>query len=94
MGIEEVTSPGDHALAPNRVVGSAAFRAIVLGYGVSAVQRVIQTAPACVGGIERVARIHHGHHELRAGNLRNLRVDVVSGDAEGSRLGVQVTDLP
>ena len=94
MGIQEVPRPGDHALAADRIVGAAAFRAIILGYGVGAIQRVVQTAPARVRRIERIAGIHDRHHELRARNLRNLRVDVVSGDAEGGRLGMQVADLP
>ena len=94
MGIEEVPCPGDHPLAADRVIGAAALCASVLGYGVGAVQRVVETAPARVRRIERVSRIHDRHHELRAGDLRNLRIDVVSGDAEWGGLGVQVTDLP
>ena len=94
MGIQEVPRPGDHACAADRIVGAAALRTAILGYRIGPIQGVIKRAPARVRRIERIARIHYRHHKLWARNLRNLWVDVVSGDAEGGRLGVQVADLP
>ena len=51
VGVEKVPRPCDHALASDRVVGAATFRAIGLGNGVGAVEGVVKAAPSCIGGI-------------------------------------------
>ena len=94
MRIQKVPCPGNHAITPRRVVRATAFRPAVLGDGIGTIEGVIQAAPAGVGGIECVARVHHRHHQLWAGDAGDLRVHVICGDAKGGRLGVQITDLP
>jgi hypothetical protein len=63
-----------------------------LGDGVGAVQRVVQAAPARVGGVQRVARVQDGHHQLRAGLHGQLGVHVPGGDLDLGRHRHQVAD--
>jgi hypothetical protein len=67
--VEEVARESDDARAAHRVVGRAARGTAVLGEGVGTVERVVQRAPARVGGIQRVARVEQRHHQLRPGLL-------------------------
>ena len=74
--VEQVAREGDHPRAAHRVVVGAALAAAVLGDRVGAVERVVQAAPARIGGVQRVARVGHRHHELRAGDGADLGIDV------------------
>ena len=49
--VEKVPHPCDHAIASDRIVAAAAFRAIGLGNGVGAVEGVVKAAPSCIGGV-------------------------------------------
>jgi hypothetical protein len=48
---------------------------------------------ACIGGIQRITRIHHRHHQLRPGDQRDFRVDIFGRHAEGRPLGQEIADL-
>jgi hypothetical protein len=89
--VQEVAGEGDDLGAAHRVVALALLGAAFFADGVRAVQRVIQAAPARVGGVQGVAGVQNGHHQLGAG-LGQLGVHVLGGG-----LGVpgldQVADL-
>ncbi|MNZ51082.1 hypothetical protein D3C78_688870 [compost metagenome] len=90
--VEEGAGEGDHPRAAQRVVSAASLGAMVLGDRIGTVQGVVQRAPACVRGVQRVARVHHRHHQLRAGLHGDLAVDVGGADLHLSRLRQQVAD--
>jgi hypothetical protein len=69
-------------------VGAVAFRDHI-----GAVQRVIQRAPAGIGGVQREPRVEDRHHQLRAGRRGDLVVDTRGGDGEIGGFGQQVTDF-
>ena len=91
--VEEALRPGDDLLTALRIVALALLRAVALGDRVGAVERVVERAPARVGSVERIARIHHRHDELRPGDDGDLRIDIVRLDREGRTLGQQIADL-
>ena len=67
---------------------------VVLGERVGAVERVEQRAPPGVGGVEREAGVRGRHHQLRAGDLGDLRVDPVDVDRrDARRLRCQVAEI-
>ena len=90
--VEKAPRPGDDQLAARRIV---AFRRRlgVARNGVGAIERVVERAPARIGGIERVARIAHRHDELRAGDGGDLVVDVGGVDFKVRDLRHQIADL-
>ena len=88
--VEKAFGPGDHACAAHRIVAAGLRR---IAHGVGAIERVIEAAPARVGGIERIASIHHRDHQLRAGDTGNLGIDALGFDLEVGALGKQVADL-
>ena len=92
--VEELPRTGDDAGAADRVVLGRAFAAAVLGDGVGPVERVVEAAPAGVGGVQRVARIRHRHDELRPCDGRDLGIDVGGLGREALAFGHQVADLP
>ena len=74
--VEGLLTLGKDFLTTHRVVAAAAFRAISLRNQVRAVEGIKQAAPACVGGVQGVACVVHGHNKLRASKLTNLRIHV------------------
>ncbi|MCY1418435.1 hypothetical protein D9M71_339940 [compost metagenome] len=90
--VEEGAGEGDDLLAAPRVVASAFLGTILLADRIGAVEGVVQRAPAGVGGVQRVTRVHHRHYQLRAGLLADLAVDVAGGDLYLIRLRHQVAD--
>src|SRR5690606_18773596 len=60
---------------------------------VGAVERVVEAAPAGVGGVEGIARVGYGHHQLRTGDVSDLGIDVGSVDGEIRSLGDQIADV-
>ena len=91
--VEEVAGEGDDLGAARRVVAAALLGAAVFGDGVGAVQRVIERAPARVGGVQRVAGVQDRHHQLRAGLHRQLVVDVGGRGLHLGRHRHDVADL-
>ena len=90
--VEHVARPLDHLGAALGVVLGAFFEALGFGDHVGAVQRVVQAAPARVGGVQRVAGVQDRHHQLRAGLHGQLVVDVGGGDLHLVRLRHQVAN--
>ena len=90
-GVEKRFRFGDHPVAARLVI--ALGLAGLVRDDVGAVERVIEAAPARIGGVERVARVGQRHHELRAANLADLLVDVRRLDRLCRRLGQQIADV-
>ena len=80
--IEELHCVGNNGRTAPRVVILAALAAVVLRDHIGAIQRVIETAPARVRGIQREAGVAHRDHELRPGNTGDLGIDALGGDFE------------
>ena len=91
--IEEGARPGDHFRAALRVVAGAAFGAVGVWDRICAVKGVVQAAPTGVGGVERIARIHHRHDELRACDIRDLIIHIRGFDDEIRAFGQQIADF-
>ena len=90
--IQEIAGKRDDFRAALRIVGAGAGCA-VLRNGVGAVQRIVEAAPAGIGRIQGVARIADRHHQLRPGDLRDLRIDMVGIDGERLPLGYEIANL-
>src|SRR5690606_3665307 len=90
--IENVARIGDDLGAAHFVVARALLRTAFFGDGVGAVERVVQRAPTCVGGVQCVAGVADRHHQLRAGLAGDFSVDVAGADLHLARLGQQVAD--
>src|SRR3569623_528542 len=64
-----------------------------VGNGGGSIQRVIQAAPARIGGVERIAGVAQRHHELRAVNVGDFVIDVCGLHRLRRLLGNEVADL-
>src|SRR5690606_8256269 len=91
--VKEAPAVGDDPAAAYGIVGAAAFRAVGFGNGVGAVQRVVEAAPARVGGVQGIAGVRDRNDELRAGLLGEFRVDVRRGDLHLARIGLDIADF-
>ncbi len=91
--VEKVPRPGDDLRTARRIIASAALGPIRVRNGVGPVERVIERAPARIGGVQRITGIHHRHDELRAGNGRDLRVDIGGRDGEIRSFRQEIADL-
>ncbi len=90
--VQEIAGEGDDSCPALRVVLAGAGRA-VLGYRVGAVQCIVQAAPTSIGRIQGIAGVADRNHQLRPGDLRDLRVDTGGIDGEWRFLGHQIADL-
>jgi len=88
--IEEVSCPGNHA-GPAHGVIAPGLRAIA--HGIGAIQGIVEAAPAGIGSIECIARIHDRHNQLRARNGSDFVIDIGRIDLEVIAFGQQVADL-
>ena len=90
--VEEIVRPRDHAFASCGVEPSGLRVVLVSGNDVGAVQRVVEAAPAGVGGIERVAGVVDRDDKLGTRDQRDLVIDVRGLDPEVVAGGEQVAD--
>ena len=88
--VKEVPGPTHHPRAPRRIKPTA-HRQVAQRIG--AIQRVIQRPPAGIGGVQRVARIHHRNHQLRPGDLRHFGIDIGGFNREIGAFGHQIADI-
>ena len=91
-GIEKRLGLGDHLVAARFVVTAASLARVVRDR-IGAIERVVQTAPARVRRVQRVAGVGEGDHELRAANLADLFVDICGLDLVCRRLRLKIADL-
>jgi len=88
--IEECLGTGNHLRPALRIIAARPGRS---GQRIGAVERVVQAAPARIGGVEHEARVERGHHQLRPGHAGDLGVDVARTDLERRRRIDQIADL-
>ena len=88
--VQDRLGGGDHARPAGGVVLP---RGRSVAQRVGAVERVVERAPAGVGGVDRVARVGHRHHELRPGHLGDLGIGAGRVDLEVRPLRHEVADL-
>ena len=91
--VQHVTRVFNNLGAAHRVVAFAFFSTVGFRDHVGAIQRIVQRAPARVGGIECIARIQNGHHELRACLFGQFCIHIGSGDGDRFWLRHQVADF-
>jgi hypothetical protein len=91
--VQHLACKRDHLGAAHGVVALALFSAAFFADGVCAIQRVIQAAPAGVGGVQCIAGVQDGHHQLGAGLRGQFVVHIGGGGLHLGRLGHQVADL-
>ena len=91
--IEEGAGEGDDLVATYLVVALALFGAVGFADGIGAIQRVIQRAPARIGGVEGEAGVHHRHYQLRAGHAGDLVIDVLGRGLEVCGFWQQVSNV-
>ena len=92
-GVHEIAGEFNDARAAHRIVSGAAVRAPVVGDRVRSVERVIHAAPAGVGSVQGITRVHDRDDELRSRDRRYLGIDPVGRDCEILALGQQIADL-
>jgi hypothetical protein len=90
--VQERARVGDDAGPADGIEGVAGGGAVGGVDGVGAIEGVVETAPAGVGGVERVAGVHHGHDELRAGDAGDLVIGVGCGNLKRRGRGHEVAD--
>ena len=96
--VQETLGPADDGRAAHGIVGGVLRAAFGFRDDVRAVERVVETAPTRIGGIERVAGVVYGHHQLRARAARDFVVHLRRGNRPGGpqsgrRRGLQVADV-
>ena len=81
--IQHLTGIGDDGGATLHIIA----RLALARDGVGAIERVIEAAPARIGGVEREAGIGGWHHQLRPRGLGDLIIDIGGIDGEILALG-------
>ena len=87
--IEKFFGPGDHLRTARRIVPAPRR---LTRQRIGAVERIVKTAPACVGRVQHEARIEHRHDELRPRERCEFRIDVRRLDREWRGLIDEVSD--
>ena len=90
--VQQFTYSGNHATPSDRIVARTADGVTIVGHGIGAIQRVIETAPSRIGGIQCVTSVGHRDDQLRSRNRGDLRIYVGRGDREIRRLRLQIAD--
>ena len=88
--IQKCLRPGDDLAPPRRVIPPGRGRA---GQRIGAVQRIVQAAPARIGGIQQEAGVEDRDDQLRPCALGDFRIDIGGVDRKGGRFGQQIADL-
>ena len=91
-GVQKMAGKGNHFGAAFFIEAGAFGTAVVFRDGVGAIQRVVQAAPARVGGVECVAGVQDRHHQLRAGLHGQLVVHVGGGGLHVAGLRNDIAD--
>ena len=92
-GVEHLARLGDDFGAARGIVALAARRIALVGDRVRAIERVIEAAPAGVGGVQRIAGVGDGDDQLRPGDAGDGVVHILGADGGGGGLGQEIADL-
>ena len=92
-GVEHLPRLGDDLGAAGGIVALAAGSIALVGDRIGAVERIIEAAPAGVGGVQRIAGVGHGHDQLRPGDAGDGVVHILGADGGGGGLGQEIADL-
>lgn len=88
--VEQVADPRDNSRSALHVVRP--FESAVT-QDVGSVHGVVERTPSGIRGVQCVARVHDRHDELRAGNGRDLCIDVARVNRERSAFRHQIPDF-
>ena len=91
--VEELAGECDDLRAALGIVAAGLVAAIRFGNHVRAIQGIVKTSPAGVGGVDRVAGIGYGNDELRPGDQSDLGVHIRSRSGEVRTFRQEVADL-
>ena len=90
--VEHALRELDDAGGPMRVEAWPPCGLPLIGDRVRPVERVIEASPAGVRGVERIARVRHGHDELWPGHTGDLVVDAARLQGRFTLVRKQVAD--
>ena len=91
--VQELPGEFDHLRATPRIVSAAPGRTVFLRDGIRPIQGVIQASPAGIRGVQCIARVIDGDHQLGSRHGRDLRVDIRGGNLERRFFRHQIPDL-
>ena len=91
--IEKLFCPRYNLFSPKLVVTAGAFRTPLLRDRISPVEGVIEAAPAGIGGVERVAGIGGGNHQLRTRDAGDFVIHLPRGNRKRRRLRLDIADV-
>ena len=92
-GIEALAGERHHLPAAQGIVVLAPGRSAGLCNGVGAVERIIEAAPAGIGGVEGIAGIGRRNDELRSSNACDLGINMGCLDLERLTFRDEIADL-
>ena len=92
MLVQKIPHEANHLRATQRIVSAAAHGAVRLRDHVGAVKSIVEAPPARIGGIQGIASVADRHHQLRAGNARDFRIDIGRRYRESLPFGHQIPD--
>src|SRR5882672_5253671 len=91
--IEKLPGERNYPGSSFRIVRPAPLTAVSLADDIGSIERVVETSPAGIGGVQRVARIHHWNHKLRTGDLRNLFIHLARAHLKVGSFRQKVANL-
>ena len=80
--VEEIPHILNDSGTAHRVVFCGALASLDFGDYIASIQRIVQTAPTRVGGVQGVAGIVHRHNQLRPGNGGDFGIDIFGLDGK------------
>ena len=88
--VQKRLGPGDDLRPARRVIALARSRA---RNGIRAIERIIQAAPARIGGVEQETGVEDRDNQLRPGHAGDFGIDILAADPERRRFLDQIADL-
>jgi hypothetical protein len=93
MLVQEVCRPSDNLVASFGIIAFPLLATVVFRDHIGAVQRVIQTAPAGIGGIQGITGIHYGYDQLWPGHYGDLVIHVGCGNSKILTFRNEITNV-
>ena len=89
--VEEIARIGDDRRAAGFVIAAGLCRRSI--QCICAIKRIIQAAPACIGGVQNKAVIKRRHHQLRPRHRGDFGVDILCTDGKRGGFRNQIANL-